>query len=115
MAVGYIVGGAAGALAAVAGYQTMSPQGQWYGRSLVGLPGGSPKLALTYDDGPNDPHTLRLLEVLARHGVHATFFMIGRYVRARPDIVREVVKAGHVVGNHTFTHPLLTFKPASEI
>ena len=73
------------------------------------------QIALTYDDGPNDPHTLRLLEVLARREVHATFFMIGRYVQQRPEIAREVVKAGHVVGNHTFTHPLLIFKSAAEI
>jgi len=112
MAVGYIVGGAAGVVASVAGYQTMSPKGQWYGRSLVGLPSGSRQLALTYDDGPNDPHTLRLLEVLARHGVHATFFLIGRYVTKRPDIVREVVNLGHVVGNHTFSHPNLIFASA---
>src|SRR6516165_7654738 len=107
MTVGYILSGAVGAVVSVAGYQTMSPKGQWYGRSLVGLPGGSRQLALTYDDGPNDPHTLRLLEVLGRHGVHATFFVIGRYVRERPDIVREVVNRGHVLGNHTFSHPNL--------
>jgi peptidoglycan-N-acetylglucosamine deacetylase len=47
--------------------------------------------------------------------VHATFFMIGSYVQQRPDIVREVVKAGHVVGNHTFTHPLLTLKSSAEV
>jgi peptidoglycan/xylan/chitin deacetylase (PgdA/CDA1 family) len=41
--------------------------------------------------------------------------MIGRYVQQRPEIVREVVKAGHVVGNHTFTHPLLTFQSAAQI
>jgi len=107
MVAGYIFGGAAGAVASIAGYQTMAPKGQWYGRSLVGLPGGSQKLALTFDDGPNDPHTLRLLEVLGRHGVHATFFLIGRYVAKRPDIVRELVRLGHVVGNHTFSHPNL--------
>ena len=66
-------------------------------------------MALTYDDGPNDPHTLRLLEVLARHDVRATFFLIGRYVQQRPDIAREIAKAGHVIGNHTFTHPNLIF------
>jgi len=53
--------------------------------------------------------------VLARHGIHATFFLIGRYVQQRPDIAREIVQAGHVVGNHTFTHPLLIFKSESEI
>jgi len=56
-----------------------------------------------------------LLEVLARHGVHATFFLIGRYAQQRPDIAREIVQAGHVLGNHTFTHPLLIFKSESEI
>jgi peptidoglycan/xylan/chitin deacetylase (PgdA/CDA1 family) len=58
---------------------------------------------------------MRLLEVLARHNVHATFFLIGRYVQQRPDIVREIVNAGHIIGNHTFTHPLLTFKSAAEV
>jgi peptidoglycan/xylan/chitin deacetylase (PgdA/CDA1 family) len=96
--------------AITAGYQSMAPTGQWYGRTFTGLTRSTKQLALTYDDGPNDPHTLRLLEVLAKHGVHATFFLIGRYVQKRPDLAREIAKAGHAVGNHTFTHPLLTFK-----
>jgi len=100
--------------ASAAGYQSMAPTGQWYGRTFTGLERGSKQIALTYDDGPNDPHTLRLLEVLARHDVHATFFMIGRYVRQRPDIVREVAWAGHVIGNHTMTHPLLIFESAAQ-
>jgi len=98
-----------------AGYQSMAPTGQWYGRTFTGLPRGQKRIALTYDDGPNDPHTLRLLDVLARHGVHATFFLIGRYVQQRPEIARAVVAAGHVVGNHTFTHPLLTLKSKAKI
>jgi peptidoglycan/xylan/chitin deacetylase (PgdA/CDA1 family) len=107
--------GVATASAVVAGYQSMAPTGQWYGRTFTGLPRGSRQIALTYDDGPNDPHTLRLLEVLAKHEVRATFFVIGRYAKQRPDIVREIVAAGHVVGNHTFTHPLLIFKSEEEI
>jgi peptidoglycan/xylan/chitin deacetylase (PgdA/CDA1 family) len=103
------------AAAVVAGYQSMAPTGQWYGRTFTGLARGTKQIALTYDDGPNDPHTLRLLEILARHEVHATFFLIGHYVRQLPDIAREVAKAGHVIGNHTFTHPLLIFKSAAEI
>jgi peptidoglycan/xylan/chitin deacetylase (PgdA/CDA1 family) len=101
--------------AITAGYQSMAPTGQWYGRTFTGLARGTKQLALTYDDGPNDAHTLRLLEILAKHGVHATFFLIGRYVQQRPDVAREIVKAGHAVGNHTFTHPLLTFKSDAEI
>ncbi|MGC2369500.1 MAG: polysaccharide deacetylase family protein [Candidatus Sulfotelmatobacter sp.] len=103
------------AAAATAAYQSMSPTAQWYGKTFTGLAHDSRKLALTYDDGPNDPHTLRLLEVLAKHNVQATFFLIGRYVQQRPDLAREITRAGHIVANHTFTHPLLTFKSASEI
>jgi peptidoglycan/xylan/chitin deacetylase (PgdA/CDA1 family) len=105
---------AVGALVA-AGYQSMAPTGQWFGKTFTGQPRGTKHLALTYDDGPNDPHTLKLLEVLARHDVKATFFCIGRYVRQRPEIVREVLQAGHLVANHTFTHPLLTFKSNAEL
>jgi peptidoglycan-N-acetylglucosamine deacetylase len=111
---GYLIGAVAAA-ASAAGYQSMAPTGQWFGRTFTGLGQGSKQLALTYDDGPNDPHTQRLLDVLARHKVHATFFLIGRYVQQRPDIVRELVKAGHVVGNHTFAHPLLILKSAQEL
>ena len=100
---------------AAAGYQSMAPTGQWLGRTFTGARRGSKLLALTFDDGPNDPHTLRLLEILAKHDVQATFFLIGRYVQQRPDIVRELVKAGHAVGNHTFSHPLLTFKSGAKV
>ncbi len=112
---GYLVSGGLAAGTVAAGYQSMAPTGQWYGKTFIGLPVGSRQLALTYDDGPNDPHTLRLLEVLARHEVPATFFLIGRYVRQRPDIVREIFRAGHTIGNHTFTHPWLIFQSEAEI
>jgi peptidoglycan-N-acetylglucosamine deacetylase len=85
----------------------------WHGRRwrlpFIGTHRGSQQLALTFDDGPNDPHTLRLLEVLTKHNVPAAFFMIGRYVQTRSDIAREVAYAGHLVGNHTFTHPNVLF------
>jgi peptidoglycan-N-acetylglucosamine deacetylase len=109
-----LAGTAAAAALTAVGYQSMAPTGQWYGRTFTSLPRGTRQIALTFDDGPNDPHTLRLLEALAKHNVHATFFMIGRYVQHRPEIAREVVNAGHVVGNHTFTHPLLTLKSAAQ-
>jgi peptidoglycan/xylan/chitin deacetylase (PgdA/CDA1 family) len=110
---GSFVFGAGVAVAAVAvGYQSKSPTGQWFGRTFTGLRPGTKQLALTYDDGPNDPHTQRLLEILARHNVKATFFLIGRFVRQRPDIARELARAGHVLGNHTFSHPSLIFASA---
>ena len=96
------------AAASFAGYHAMAPTSQLYGSALTR--GANPRqLALTYDDGPNDPHTLRLLDVLAKHDVRATFFLVGRYVQQRPQIVRDLVQAGHVLGNHTFTHPNLIF------
>jgi peptidoglycan/xylan/chitin deacetylase (PgdA/CDA1 family) len=103
--------GAVGAAAAasVAGYHSMAPQSQLYGRTFVHGDRRGKQLALTYDDGPNDPHTLRLLEVLARHNVRATFFLIGRHVALRPNIVRELARAGHVLGNHSQTHPNFIF------
>jgi peptidoglycan/xylan/chitin deacetylase (PgdA/CDA1 family) len=110
-----LTGAVSAAAAAAAGYQSMAPTGQWFGQTFRGLPRGSRQISLTYDDGPNDPHTPRLLEVLARHGVPATFFLIGRYVQQHPEIVRSIVEAGHVVGNHSFTHPLLIFRSEAEI
>ena len=105
-----LIGLTAAAGATAAGYQSMAPTGQWYGRTFVSGARGTRQIALTYDDGPNDPHTLTLIELLARHEVKATFFMIGRYVRERPDIARAAAAAGHAIGNHTFSHPLLIFK-----
>jgi peptidoglycan/xylan/chitin deacetylase (PgdA/CDA1 family) len=105
-----LIGLTAAATASAAAYQSLAPTGQWYGRTFAGGLRGSKQIALTYDDGPNDPHTLKLLDVLAKHGARATFFMIGRFVRQRPDIARAVAQAGHVIGNHTFTHPRLIFE-----
>src|SRR5512132_4259768 len=109
------VGLAAAAAASYAGLCTMWPTSQLYGASITGEPRPSKRLALTYDDGPNDPYTGRLLEVLARHEVKATFFMMGKYVEARPEIAREVHSAGHTVGNHTYSHPNLIFVGESEL
>ena len=109
-----LIGLTAVAAASAAGYQSMAPTGQWFGRTFAAGMRGSKQIALTYDDGPNDPHTLKLLDVLAKHNVRATFFMIGRHVEQRPDIARAVAQAGHVIGNHTFTHPLLIFESEAQ-
>jgi peptidoglycan/xylan/chitin deacetylase (PgdA/CDA1 family) len=99
---------AAAAAAGYAGYAAMAPASQLYGRTLTH--GCDPaQMALTFDDGPNDPHTLRLLDVLAKHQAKATFFLIGKYVRQRPEIARAIQAAGHPIGNHTFNHPNLIF------
>ena len=92
----------------------MAPQSQLYGRTLTH--GDDPdQIALTFDDGPNDPHTLRLLDVLAQHKAKATFFLIGKYVRQRPEIVRAIAAAGHDLGNHTYSHPNLIFSSRARL
>jgi peptidoglycan/xylan/chitin deacetylase (PgdA/CDA1 family) len=106
---GIVAGAGALAAAGVISYGAARPSSQLFGRTFVSGDPASRSLALTFDDGPNDPHTLLLLEVLAKHGVKATFFMIGRFVRERPEIARAVAQAGHVIGNHTYTHPNLFF------
>ncbi len=90
-------------------WAALSPQSQIFGRTVVA---GSDlrEVALTYDDGPNDAATMQLLDVLAARNVRASFFMIGRFVRERPEIVRAVHAAGHLVGNHTMTHPWLAWQ-----
>jgi peptidoglycan/xylan/chitin deacetylase (PgdA/CDA1 family) len=64
-------------------------------------------VALTFDDGPNPDATPGLLEILAAHGAKATFFMTGEHAAAHPDLVAEVRRAGHAIGNHTWDHPSL--------
>jgi len=112
---GFAIPATATIAATVAGYQSLAPTGQWFGRAFCRGRRGSKQIAFTFDDGPNDPHTLHLLEVLSKHNVHATFFLIGRYVHQRPDIAAEIAKRGHVIANHTFTHPLLTFQSPESI
>ena len=108
-----VLGGTAAAVGL--GWATMDPQSQLYGRTFLGMPGVGKRLALTYDDGPNDPHTGRLLDVLARHDVKATFFMVGGYVEKRPDIARRVAEAGHEIGNHTWSHPNLIWCSSAQV
>lgn len=109
--------GAAGVagLATWAGFQTMWPTSQVYGRTFTGVQPRSRLLALTFDDGPNDPWTPRLLEVLDRHQVKVTFFLIGKFVKQRPDIAQAVVEAGHAIGIHTWDHPNLIFCSSAEV
>jgi peptidoglycan/xylan/chitin deacetylase (PgdA/CDA1 family) len=84
---------------------------------LLGMVGplGGKRVALTFDDGPNPTATGDILGVLARYHVSATFFMIGRFVDAYPDLARQVVAGGHSVQNHTYNHPVLTAMSSSSV
>lgn len=102
-------------LATWLGFESMWPTLHAYGSSFIGLEPGSRSLALTYDDGPNDPDTSRLLDVLARHDVKATFFLLGKFVQQKPEIVRALASAGHTIGNHSWDHPRLIFASNAEL
>ena len=107
----------AAALGLVAGgllYASRWPTSQIFGRTLIAGPDPN-EIALTFDDGPNDAVTPKLLEVLARHNVRATFFAMGAYARQQPNLTRQVLAAGHILGNHTMHHPSLSTMPAASI
>lgn len=103
--------GPAGALAAagLASYAVRGRSSNVFAPSIYHGDRSRAALALTFDDGPSES-TPALLDILAGHGVQATFFMCGRNVRRLPNVARQVAAAGHEIGNHTDTHPLLHFK-----
>lgn len=69
------------------------------------VPTGDKRIALTFDDGPHPSLTPRILEILDRFGIQATFFMVGQNIIYYPEAAKMVIERGHEVGNHTFTHP----------
>ena len=109
--------GAAGALGLAAGgcaYAALWPGSRLFGEALI-APRRPGELALTFDDGPNPAWTPRLLEVLAGHDLRATFFMLGKYAEAEPGLVRRIVAAGHLIGNHSWSHPNLALASAGRV
>jgi len=91
-------------LPGLAVYWAMAPSSQMYGTIITHGPREEQLVALTFDDGPNDPWTLRIADVLDRYNVKATFFIVGENANAHPDIVRALVQRGHLVGNHSYHH-----------
>jgi peptidoglycan/xylan/chitin deacetylase (PgdA/CDA1 family) len=94
------------ALAAVGlGYWTAyRPTSQTFGPFPYQAEVSEPLVALTFDDGPNEPYTSRLLDLLDERDVRATFFQVGRCAERFPSASRRVVESGHVLGNHSYSH-----------
>lgn len=78
-------------------------------------PSTQPYVAMTFDDGPHPQNTPRLLDMLRKRNIKATFYVIGGNVDRYPQIVRRIVSEGHEIGNHTYTHRKLTSLGASEV
>jgi peptidoglycan/xylan/chitin deacetylase (PgdA/CDA1 family) len=72
------------------------------------------EIALTFDDGPDPVWTPVVLNILRDHGVKATFFLVGRKAKAYPDLVKEILRDGHSIGNHTWDHSKLTLLSVDE-
>jgi peptidoglycan/xylan/chitin deacetylase (PgdA/CDA1 family) len=101
-----LVSGSVAGAAGVAAWGAVSSRSELYGPT-VRRTSSARKIALTFDDGPNPAATPRLLELFERYSVRATFFVIGKFASACPDLVREISARGHALGNHTHTHPNL--------
>ena len=87
--------------------QPLFPQLLWRGEQDA--------VYLTFDDGPTAAHTPDILDVLARRDVPAAFFLLGRQAKQHPALVRAIADAGHVIGNHSFTHPDPWLTPSSRL
>ena len=99
------IAGAVGGLGLL-GYGAYEPNCPLYG-PVTGWGPRDQRVYLTFDDGPNPGPTEAVLDVLRREAVPAAFFMVGRHVESFPDTARAVRDAGHLIGNHTYTHAKL--------
>ncbi len=101
--------GAAGCVGAgYAAWSVLAPGSQTFIPVIRRLPVVN-AVALTFDDGPTEPFTARILDILAEHHAQATFFLIGQNVRKYPKLARRIVEEGHTVGNHSYDHTALGF------
>jgi peptidoglycan/xylan/chitin deacetylase (PgdA/CDA1 family) len=81
-----------------------SPTETWFGSQVSHGARDKPEVAVTFDDGPNDPNTLEIARILDAHDAKGTFFTVGKAADARPDIVRALKSDGHLLGNHSYHH-----------
>lgn len=99
-----VIAGAVLTVALVAWVGCNDPTVQWFGHVVTHGSRTDPRVAITFDDGPDDPFTLQISAVMDAHGVKGTFFEVGKAVDARPDIARSLLADGHLLGNHSFHH-----------
>jgi len=108
------LGAAALVTGAAAYWVFMSPPSQLFGAYPYRVDQGDRVVALTFDDGPNEPYTSQIADFLDSRGIRATFFQVGACVRRFPTTTARLAAAGHVVGNHSMTHRYTTyFRPGA--
>ena len=88
----------------IAVYLAWQPGSQLYGQMVTHGPRDRMEVAITFDDGPNDPWTLRIANTLNHYDVEGTFFTVGKNAESHPEIVRSLVAQGHLIGNHSYRH-----------
>jgi peptidoglycan/xylan/chitin deacetylase (PgdA/CDA1 family) len=98
------IAAAAGLSLALLGYGAMSPRSQLFGPQTWLLERAGLACALTFDDGPQEPDTSRLLDLMAAEGVVATFFVLGRQAERHPGLLDRMRREGHEVGIHGWSH-----------
>ena len=108
------VAGAAGLAVGGYFYASLWPGSQIFGSALIAPPRAG-ELALTFDDGPNPAWTPQLLDVLGAHQVKATFFLLGSRAQVEPGLVGRIVAEGHLIGNHSWSHPNLARTAATKV
>ncbi len=86
-----------------------SPSVTWFGSLASHGPQRGNEVALTFDDGPDPPYTLEVAGILEQYGVRGTFFEVGKAVVERPNVAKELVSRGHVVGNHSYYHGAFSY------
>lgn len=85
-------------------------------QNAVKVSDGIKRIALTFDDGPSEKYTEKILSILDEYHVRATFFVVGSNVRMYPELICREIMAGHEVGNHTDTHPMpLNLMPSNQL
>jgi peptidoglycan/xylan/chitin deacetylase (PgdA/CDA1 family) len=90
-------------------YPAIRANCRWYGRVVTRFRTQNKAVWLTIDDGPHPEDTPLLLKLLKKHNAQATFFVIGRQVQKHPELARAILRDGHMLANHSQTHPVLFF------
>jgi peptidoglycan-N-acetylglucosamine deacetylase len=93
-----------GVMSTLFAYHGISPRSRFYGQVCSNGSRKNLRIALTFDDGPNEPFTSQVLTILEQYRIRATFFVIGQNARRYPETCRRIVAGGNVIGNHSYYH-----------